>query len=163
MSRGRRYSLRLENEFKGNISALAEAEIISRKIITRCINTSKLPREVISLFSHPGELSARAGEQLNKLFSGQEKLLIEKAVELAAKRKSGILLESDEIVAELTAALNKTSNSAKARVIKRDFGTGATAHYKGNKVVFHLDKTKVSHDLIAQFEEMLEKLKPVDH
>lgn len=38
--RGNRYAQRLENDFNGNISALAEAENISRKIITRCINTT---------------------------------------------------------------------------------------------------------------------------
>ncbi|HAN4069426.1 TPA: ParB/RepB/Spo0J family plasmid partition protein, partial [Escherichia coli] len=37
--RGQRYASRLQNEFAGNISALADAENISRKIITRCINT----------------------------------------------------------------------------------------------------------------------------
>ncbi len=59
--RGKRYVQRLEKEFANNISALADAESISRKIISRCINTSKLPKEVIALFSHPGELSARGG------------------------------------------------------------------------------------------------------
>ena len=38
--RGQRYASRLQNEFAGNISALADAENISRKIITRCINTA---------------------------------------------------------------------------------------------------------------------------
>ena len=42
--RGLRYTSRLQNEFAGNISALADAENISRKIITRCINTAKLPK-----------------------------------------------------------------------------------------------------------------------
>ncbi|MCV5791364.1 ParB/RepB/Spo0J family partition protein, partial [Escherichia coli] len=44
--RGQRYASRLQNEFAGNISALADAENISRKIITRCINTAKLPKSV---------------------------------------------------------------------------------------------------------------------
>ncbi|WP_407231097.1 ParB/RepB/Spo0J family plasmid partition protein [Escherichia coli] len=51
--RGQRYASRLQNEFAGNISALADAENISRKIITRCINTAKLPKSVVALFSHP--------------------------------------------------------------------------------------------------------------
>ncbi len=49
--RGQRYASRLQNEFAGNISALADAENISRKIITRCINTAKLPKSVVALFS----------------------------------------------------------------------------------------------------------------
>ncbi len=40
--RGLRYTSRLQNEFAGNISALADAENISRKIITRCIFTANL-------------------------------------------------------------------------------------------------------------------------
>ncbi|MFP2429104.1 ParB/RepB/Spo0J family plasmid partition protein, partial [Enterobacter ludwigii] len=56
--RGKRYASRLKDAFSGNITALAEAENISRKIITRCMNTARLPREIIALFSHPGELSA---------------------------------------------------------------------------------------------------------
>ena len=48
--RGQRYASRLQNEFAGNISALADAENISRKIITRCINTAKLPKSVVALF-----------------------------------------------------------------------------------------------------------------
>ncbi len=64
--RGQRYASRLQNEFAGNISALADAENISRKIITRCINTAKLPKSVVALFSHPGELSARSGDALQE-------------------------------------------------------------------------------------------------
>lgn len=51
--RGQRYASRLQNEFAGNISALADAENISRKIITRCINTAKLPKSVVALFLIP--------------------------------------------------------------------------------------------------------------
>ncbi|WP_375144143.1 ParB/RepB/Spo0J family plasmid partition protein [Escherichia coli] len=51
--RGQRYASRLQNEFAGNISALADAENISRKIITRCINTAKLPKSVVALFLTP--------------------------------------------------------------------------------------------------------------
>lgn len=50
--RGHRYASRLQNEFAGNVSALADAEHISRKIITRCINTARLPKSVVALFSH---------------------------------------------------------------------------------------------------------------
>lgn len=66
--RGTRYSQRLEKEFNGNISALADAENISRKVITRCINTSRLPRDVIALFSHPGELPQGLAKVYRKSF-----------------------------------------------------------------------------------------------
>lgn len=153
--RGKRYAKRLENEFSGTITALANAEGVTRKIITRCINASKLPREVISLFSHPGELSARAGEQLFKAFEGQETLLIEKAHTLAQNRKKGLVYETDEIIQELNAALHKPQAPLREPSVKKDFRPGATAQYKGNKVLFSIDRTKVPEALIEQLEELL--------
>lgn len=156
--RGKRYMQRLEKEFGNNISALADAEGISRKVITRCVNTSRLPAEVISLFTHPGELSARAGEQLFKAFEGKESLLAEQTDSLIAGRKSGLLYESEEIIQELNSALTKGARSVREPTVKKDFAPGATAQYKGNKVLFSLDRTKIPESLIAQFEELLTRL-----
>ncbi|QCP62350.1 ParB/RepB/Spo0J family plasmid partition protein [Pantoea sp. SO10] len=156
--RGKRYAQRLENEFANNISALADAEGISRKIITRCLNTARLPSEVISLFSHPGELSARAGEQLFKAFEGKESLLAEQTASLIAGRKNGLLYESEEVIQELNSALTKGTHSVREPAVKKDFAPGATAQYKGNKVLFSLDRTKIPETLIAQFEELLTRL-----
>ncbi|MDL4915973.1 MAG: ParB/RepB/Spo0J family plasmid partition protein [Enterobacterales bacterium endosymbiont of Blomia tropicalis] len=155
--RGRRYAIRLQNEFGNNISALADAENISRKVITRCINTSKLPGEVIALFPHPGELSARAGEQLNRLFAEHQTLLTEKVHELAARRKGGNLLEADEIITGLMEAVKQKPDPSRQKVVKRDFGPGMTAQYSGNRVVYNLDLTKVPHELVQQLEEIMEK------
>lgn len=156
--RGRRYSQRLEKEFNGNISALADAENISRKIITRCINSSKLPREVIALFSHPGELSARAGENLQKIFSENEARLLEGAFELSEKRKAGVVLEADEIIQFLTALLKEPSKKLNQAPEKRVFIPGAIAQYKGNKVIISLDRSRLSEKDIGKFEELLELL-----
>ncbi|MFZ4213182.1 ParB/RepB/Spo0J family plasmid partition protein [Pantoea endophytica] len=156
--RGRRYAMRLEKEFANNISALADAEGISRKVITRCVNTSKLPHDVLSLFSHPGELSARAGDQLFKAFEGKEALLDEQVQTLMAGRKNGLLYDADEILQELNKALTKSASSVREPAIKKDFAPGASAQYKGNKVVFSLDKTRVPESLIARFEELLTQL-----
>ncbi|WP_337024586.1 MULTISPECIES: ParB/RepB/Spo0J family plasmid partition protein [unclassified Pantoea] len=153
--RGRRYALRLENEFANNISALAEAEGISRKIITRCLNTSRLPHDVLSLFSHPGELSARAGEQLFKASEGKASLLDEKTQSLMAGRNSGLLYDAEEIIQELLSALTLPSGTTREPAVKKDFGPGASAQYKGNKVLFSLDKTKVPQALIDQLEALL--------
>lgn len=38
--RGKHYVYRLENEFGGNISDLADAENISREFFSRCMNTA---------------------------------------------------------------------------------------------------------------------------
>lgn len=157
--RGRRYAFRLENEFANNISALADAEGISRKIIMRCINTSRLPSDLISLFSHPGELSARAGEQLFKAFEGKESMLANLTDSLIAGRKKGLLYESDEIIQELNAALTKSPVVERKPAIKKDLAPGATAQYKGNKVLFSLDRTKVPESLIEKFEDLLIRLK----
>jgi len=157
--RGKRYLFRLENEFNNNISALADAENISRKIITRCINTSKLPRDLIALFSHPGELSARTGDNLNRLFSDNEELLLDKISELMAQRKSGFLFETEEIIQALTDALKISKGSQSASPVKREFAPGATAQYKGNKVVFSLDRLKIPQHCIEQLEGILEKLR----
>ncbi|MEG5888225.1 MULTISPECIES: ParB/RepB/Spo0J family plasmid partition protein [Enterobacteriaceae] len=156
--RGKRYTIRLGNEFNGNISALADAENISRKIITRCINTAKLPRDLIALFSHPGELSARAGDNLNRLFSDHEGLMLDKIRELSDKRKSGIVFETDEIIQALTDAHKTLKDGESSSPVKREFAPGAMVQYKGNKVVFSLDLTKVPHHCIKQLEGILEKL-----
>jgi ParB family transcriptional regulator, chromosome partitioning protein len=160
--RGKRYSFRLDNEFKGNISALAEAENISRKIITRCITTSKLPREVIALFSHPGELSARAGENLYRLYTDNEPLLHTKTLELTEKRKSGFALEPEDIIQALTDVLKTSKGVPSDSPVKREFVPGATAQYKGNKVVFSLDRSKIPQHCIEQMEEILEHLQKTE-
>ncbi len=47
----------------------ADAENISRKIITRCINTAKSALNPLLPCLHHGELSARSGEALQKAFA----------------------------------------------------------------------------------------------
>lgn len=91
--RGKRYAHRLEHEFNGNISWLADAENISRKIVTRCINTARLPKSVVALFNHPGELSARTGESLYKTFSDKEEQLLQQAERLHERKKLELCLK----------------------------------------------------------------------
>ncbi|WVG12905.1 hypothetical protein VXJ26_27415 (plasmid) [Klebsiella pneumoniae] len=61
-------------DFDGSVKALAEAEGIDRNIITRCIDTAGLPKDIIAIFQHPGELSARAGHDLFKICRETRKL-----------------------------------------------------------------------------------------
>ncbi|MCZ4061066.1 ParB/RepB/Spo0J family plasmid partition protein [Pantoea sp. LMR881] len=156
--RGKRYSQRLANEFNGNLTALADAEHVSRKIISRCINVSRLPKEVIALFSHPGELSARAGENLQKTYSGKEEILLEKVRILSEKQQAGGLLEADSIINFLTKAVTESEDSRSLSFVKREFLPGAVAQYKGNKVIFNLDRSKLPENCIEKIEEMLEQL-----
>ena len=156
--RGHRYAKRLENEFAGNISALAEAEHISRKIISRCINTARLPKSVVALFSHPGELSARAGEALLKAFTDKEKQLKKRAEELHEQKKAGVIFEADEVISLLMAVLEKTPVSRVNLSSRHQFAPGASALYKGDKIVLNLDRTRLPAECIQKIEAILKEL-----
>jgi len=157
--RGKRYATRLAEEFGGNISALAAAETISRKIITRCMNTAKLPKELIALFSHPGELSARAGDALQKSFSEKEDLLLQQVRQLADRKTAGVIFEADEVIQLLNNALTRTPVRRSAQSTKQQIVKGATAIYKGDKVVFQLDRSLLPGHVIDQIEALLCSLK----
>lgn len=157
--RGKRYATLLSSEFGGNISSLAAAENISRKIITRCINTAKLPKELIALFSHPGELSARAGDALQKSFSEKEDLLQEQIRQLAERKTAGVIFEADEVIQALNNSLKAESVSSTAASTRQEIVKGATAIYKGNKVVFQLDRSLLPEHVIEQIETLLSTLK----
>ncbi|EBB8134186.1 ParB/RepB/Spo0J family plasmid partition protein [Salmonella enterica] len=156
--RGKRYAFRLEHEFAGNISSLSEAENISRKIITRCINTARLPKCVVALFTHPGELSARAGDLLFKSFTGKEKQLLQQTEFLHDQKKSGVMFEADEVVSLLTEVLKDTSAGKKVQSSRHQFAPGASALYKGDKIVVNLDRSRISADCIEKIESILREL-----
>ncbi len=156
--RGKRYAYRLENEFGGNVSALADAENISRKIITRCINTARLPKSVVALFIHPGELSARAGEALYKAFTGKEELLQQLTDQLHEQKKAGVIFEADEIIGLLTGKLKESSNAKVNLSTRHQFVPGASVLYKGDKVIFNLDKTRLPAGSIEKIESILREL-----
>lgn len=159
--RGKRYAQRLETVFNGNVSALAEAENISRKIITRCINTAQLPKPVVSLFTHPGELSARSGEALYKAFSGKGNLLLQQALQLHEQKTAGVIFEPEEVISLLTAVLKEPSGKKINLSTRYQFVPGATALYKGDKVIFNLDKSRLPEECIKQIESILRDLQKV--
>lgn len=156
--RGHRYAIRLQNEFAGNVSALADAENISRKIISRCINTAKLPKSVVALFSHPGELSARAGETLYKTFVDKEELLKQQAVELYEKKKSGVIFEAEEIISLLTSVLKQAPSSKGKLSTRHQYAPGASAVYKGDKIILNLDRARLPAECIEKIEAILKEL-----
>ncbi|MFA7907963.1 ParB/RepB/Spo0J family plasmid partition protein [Enterobacter cloacae] len=159
--RGKRYALRLENEFSGNVSALADAENISRKIITRCINTALLPKSVVALFTHPGELSARSGEALYKAFSGKEALLLQQIQQLHEQKKAGVIFEPEEVIGLLTDVLKEPSGKKVNLSTRHQFVPGATALYKGDRVIFNLDKSRLPAECIEKIESILRDLQKV--
>lgn len=156
--RGKRYAYRLENEFAGNITALSDAENISRKIITRCINTARLPKRVVALFNHPGELSARAGESLYKSFAGREEMLLKQTELLHEQKKAGAMFEADEVISLLTEILKERSVERKTMSSRHQFAPGATALYKGDKVIVNLDRTRIPANYIEKIESILREL-----
>ena len=156
--RGLRYTSRLQNEFAGNISALADAENISRKIITRCINTAKLPKSVVALFAHPGELSARSGEALQKAFADKEELLKQQAETLHDQKKAGLIFEAEEVISLLTSVLKQSRASRVNLSSRHQFAPGATALYKGDKMVLNLDRSRIPAECIEKIEAILKEL-----
>ena len=156
--RGHRYASRLQNEFAGNVSALADAEHISRKIITRCINTARLPKSVVALFSHPGELSARAGEALFKASADKEELLKQQTKELHEQKKAGVIFEAEEVITLLTAVLKKTPAARVNQSSRHRYVPGASALYKGDKVILSLDRSRLPSECIERIEAILKEL-----
>ena len=148
--RGKRYARLLKNDFGDNVSKLAESENISRKIITRCIKTAELPREIIRLFSNPNELSARSGEALAKTFSEYGEALLVAADDIIARKKNGEQLETKDILDILHKSAEKPV-SAPAR--ERVWGKGMKAKYKGDSVSFQL--TGVPARIIHEIEKLL--------
>lgn len=155
--RGHLYIKRLNNEFSGNISALSEAENISRKIISRCMNTAKLPRELVALFSHPGELSARSGDALSKIFASHEAELLTHIERLSQRKASGERLDADEIINELNAA-KATSGSTRLQTTKRQYAPGAISRVKGNQFILSLDTSVLPEDVVERIEAVLLEL-----
>ncbi|HEO1574331.1 ParB/RepB/Spo0J family plasmid partition protein [Klebsiella aerogenes] len=156
--RGQRYAYRLDTEFAGNISALADAENISRKIISRCLNTARLPRTVVALFSHPGELSARAGESLLKAFAGKEELLERQAIKLHDQKKAGVIFEADELIMLLTSVLKQSTTDRKNLNLRHQYAPGASALYKGDKMILNLDRSRLPVEFFRKIEEVLKEL-----
>lgn len=157
--RGKRYSHMLENTYGGNVSALAEAENISRKVIIRCINTSKLPREIVALFSHPGELSARAGDTLFKDFSDHAELILSQIEKMIARKAQGEKLEPEEILKQFKNAINNYLKPTSTTGAKQQYVPGAKSHYKGENLIISLNTTKVPQEVVKQIESILLALK----
>lgn len=148
--RGKRYARRLTNEFGGIVSKLAEAENISRKVIMRCIKTSELPQEVISLFRNPNELSARAGEALAKVYRDNKDAIFSFAQNLEKRKLAGEQLETENIITQLHCVVHKPVKPA-AR--ERLFGKGIKAKYSADSVSFQL--TNTSTEIIKKIEALL--------
>ncbi|WP_447876437.1 ParB/RepB/Spo0J family plasmid partition protein [Serratia fonticola] len=146
--RGLRYARRLFSEFSGNVSHLAEAENISRKIIQRCIKTAELPIETLQLFANPNELSARSGDLIYRFhesdFAGL-KILIQT---LREQQSEGVTFSTEELLKRLMPVTR-----TKPEVSVRRFAVGIEAKYSNNSVSFNLTDAPAS--LIERIEMLL--------
>ncbi|WP_435956159.1 ParB/RepB/Spo0J family plasmid partition protein [Dryocola sp. BD626] len=156
--RGKRYSNRLDKEFNGNISSLAEAENISRKVITRCINTASLPHEVIALFSHPGELSARAGDTLAKTFKAHNAVILKQTDVMTKRKIAGEKLEAETILKAFKNAIEAPLSSSRLTSVKRKYAAGATSQYRGEKFIVNIDTSQIPEDVVKKIEAILASL-----
>jgi len=151
--RGKRYLRRL-NEFDGNVKALAEAEGIDRNIVNRCMNTAGLPKEILSIFKHPGELSARAGDALSKVYQGNEQTMLDAARQLLRMKQAGENFEPARIIQALhDVILMDKDTEPKA---EKSYGDGVVAKCKGNFVTLRLDSRKIPSNLMIKIEALLE-------
>ncbi len=157
--RGQRYASRLQNEFAGNISALADAENISRKIITRCINTAKLPKSVVALFFLtpvnylPGQVM-----HFKKPLQIKRNYLSSRHLTFMSRKKAGVIFEAEEVITLLTSVLKTSSASRTSLSSRHQFAPGATVLYKGDKMVLNPDEVRVPTECIEKIEAILKEL-----
>ncbi|MDU4291135.1 ParB/RepB/Spo0J family plasmid partition protein [Mixta calida] len=148
--RGKRYKRLVEQVYGGNVKAMSTTENIARRVVIRCMATAELPLEVIRLFPNPGDLSARAGEELAKVYKDSKDAMMQLVSELELSKKTESL-DADFIVKTLKAA-KPTPEKPALRV--RNFGAGVTAKYKGDDVEITLKG--VSEALVKRIEALLE-------
>ncbi|ABG16293.1 MULTISPECIES: ParB/RepB/Spo0J family plasmid partition protein [Yersinia pseudotuberculosis complex] len=146
--RGLRYAQRLISEFEGNISKLAEAEHLSRKIIQRCIKTAGLPLKTIQLFANPNELSARSGEALSKAYENNVDTLKRVTHKIMKQKQEGRQFTTEELIVLLMPERKQPEN-----IHKKSFGKNIEAKYSKDNVSFYLKS--VPESLVKQIEELL--------
>lgn len=150
--RGKRYKRMIDTVYNGNVKAMTEAEKLARRVVIRCLATAELPVEIIKLFSNPTELSARAGEELQKVYKEHPAIMMNMVEELAMYRRTEVL-EADFIIKTLKGAKPSTE---KPEVRVRTFGKGITAKYKGDAVEISIQNAP--DNLIRRIEALLENM-----
>lgn len=150
--RGKRYARLLKHNFDGNLSALAESEGISRRVLTRYIKTAKLPLTVIKAFAVPNDLSMKGGEALSALLPEHRDMMIAIAEEIIRRRGAGEEIDAEDVFNELRAVNIKQPRKEHTT---REFGKGVKAVYKGGKVTVQLQDAP--EHLLKEIERLLEK------
>lgn len=148
--RGKRYKRLVDGLYAGNVKAMAECEKLQRRVVIRCMATAELPVEIIKLFANPADLSARAGEELLRVYKDNADAMMERVCELEMFKRTETL-EADFIVKTLKAAKPQAEKEAPRT---RTFGKGVTAKYKGEDVEISLKGASPA--LIKRIEALLE-------
>lgn len=152
--RGKRYARLLKYEYDNNISALAKAEGVDRKIITRNIKVATLPVEILKAFPAPHDLSAKGGEALAVLYKDNNDELMLAAMDIIEKRSKGEIIDGDETLNKLKSSIKKPE---KTKETIKEFGSGVKAVYRGKSVAIQMNDAPDS--LLKELEKVLEKYK----
>ncbi len=107
---------------------------------------------------HHGELSARSGEALQKAFADKEELLKQQAETLHDQKKAGLIFEAEEVISLLTSVLKQSPSPRVNLSSRHQFAPGATALYKGDKMVLNLDRSRIPVECIEKIEAILKEL-----
>ncbi|WP_337049785.1 ParB/RepB/Spo0J family plasmid partition protein [Serratia fonticola] len=152
--RGKRYARRLKDEFENNISALAKAENVDRKIITRYIKVATLPVDVIKSFPAPHDLTAKGGEALSIICKENKESLLSAAKSIIESRISGEVIDGDKTFSLLKSCVVK---DGKPKEVVKEFGSGIKAVYRGKTVAIQMNDAPES--LLKEIEKVLDKYK----
>lgn len=150
--RGKRYKRLVDGLYAGNVKAMAECENLQRRVVIRCMATAELPVEIIKLFANPADLSARAGEELQKVYKENPESMMDMVEELAMFRRTETL-EADFIIKTLKSA---KPMKEKPEVRVRTFVKGVTAKYKEDSVEFTIKAENT--ELIKRLEVIMENI-----
>lgn len=142
-------------------------EIFLRWLMRKIFHVRLLPavstqpnclNQLLLFFSHPGELSARSGDALQKAFTDKEELLKQQASNLHEQKKAGVIFEAEEVITLLTSVLKTSSASRTSLSSRHQFAPRATVLYKGDKMVLNLDRSRVPTECIEKIEAILKEL-----
>lgn len=83
--------------------------------------------------------------------------MLQRTQQLHEQKKAGVIFESEEVIGLLTDVLKEPSGK-KLTLIPVINLYGATALYKGDKVIFNLDKSRLPAECIEKIESILRDL-----
>ncbi|MGV1359460.1 ParB/RepB/Spo0J family plasmid partition protein, partial [Klebsiella pneumoniae] len=101
---------------------------------------------------------ARSGEALQKAFADKEELLKQQAETLHDQKKAGLIFEAEEVISLLTSVLKQSPSPRVNLSSRHQFAPGATALYKGDKMVLNLDRSRIPVECIEKIEAILKEL-----